>query len=174
MTERSWSPYAAPAAPAGSRFFQPVSPAGWPSGPDHVFASVLTNLLADRVAESSRFKPSQVSVTLKMVARVGDSYELADRGEVSRVPSLESRRPGQRWRKMEGGELLDSFFVGGDAFAKAPDLEVWEAAREVAEAHSLRAGALRGLNDAAACLLCLRAGFIVDRGKLPHPSGMLR
>ena len=169
VLERSWSPYAAPAAPHGSRFFQPVSPAGWASGEDRVFAGVLMGLLSDRQAEASAFAPKPVVVALKMVARVGDGYELADRGELAVRPSLENRRPGKRWRRAGGGELLDSFFVGGEAFDNAPDLEVWEAARDVAEAHALRV-----LNDSVACLLCLRAGFLIERGKLPHPAGMLR
>ena len=59
-------------------------------------------------------------------------------------------------------------------FRNAPDLEVWEAARDVAEAHALGTSALRVLNDSVACLLCLRAGFLIERGKLPHPAGMLR
>jgi hypothetical protein len=170
-----YDPYSVPEAPGGgSRFFLASTPAGWASAPGENVSHVYRMLLADRQREAQAFTPSPVEVALRQVSLVGGDYLLEDRGVVARMPSFESRRPGQRWRKLEGGALLDSFFLGADAFAKAPDLEVWEAARTTAEAHGLTGKALRQLCDWLAVLVCLRAGVAIKDSDLPYVRPFIR
>jgi hypothetical protein len=170
-----YDPYSVPEAPGlGSRFFLASSPAGWSRAPGENVAGVYGQLLADRERDAQGFTPSPVEVVLRQVSLVGGSYLLEDRGVVVRMPSFESRRPGQVWRKLEGGALLDDFFLGGRAFAKAPDQEVWEAARATAEAHLLTGKALRQLCDWTAVLACLRAGVAIKDSELPYLRPFIR
>lgn len=170
-----YDPYSVPEAPgSGSRFFLAFTPAGWKTAPAENVAGVYRSLLSDRQREAQAFTPQPVEVALRQVSLVGGEYVVEDRGVVVRNPSFESRRPGQRWRKLEGGGLLDSFYVGGPAFDNAPDLEVWEAARATAEAHLLTGKALRQLNDWTAVLVCLRAGVAVSDSELPYVLPFIR
>jgi hypothetical protein len=171
----AYDPYQVPEAPGGgSRFFLASTPAGWGTAPSENVAGVYRALLADRQREAAGFTPAPVEVQLKQVSLVGGDYVLEDRSVVARMPSFESRRPGQRWRKLEGGALLDSFYVGGDAFTKAPDLEVWEAMRDTADAHLLTGKALRQLCDWTAVLVCLRAGVAIKDSELPYVQSFIR
>ena len=166
--------YSIPAPPGdGSRFYLATSPTGKQIAPETNIVGCLNRLAEDRREEMREHAPQLVEVKLKRVSLVGDEYVVEPRGSVSRFPSWESRRPGQRWRKLTGGACLDSFALGGVAFEKAPDLEVWEALRDVCDTHRVR-GALRMLNDSVAVLVCLRAGIEVAAHELPFPAGLVR
>ena len=90
------------------------------------------------------------------------------------MPTHESTRPGKMWKRLKAGALLDDFLLGGEAWEKAPDAEVWAALRDTAEIHALEGDALRKLNDTVSRLVCLRAGLKVDADALPHPAGLIR
>jgi hypothetical protein len=168
-----YDPYSVPEAPGGgSRFFLASTPAGWASAPGENVAGVYRILLADRQRDAQGFTPSPVA--LRQVSLVGGDYVLEDRGVVARMPSFESRRPGRRWRQLEGRALLDSFFLGAAAFVKAPDQEVWAAARDTAEGHGLTGKALRQLSDWTAVLVCLRAGVGIKDSELPYVRPFIR
>ena len=169
----TYDPYTVPEAPGGSRFFLAQTPAGWAKPPAETVAHIYRTLFVDRQREAPSLT-NRVTVKLSMIALVGGEYVVRLRGEVAAEASVENRRPGQRWRQMTGGACLDSFVLGGAAFKSAPDLEVWEAAREVAEVHKLDGKALRELNDLTAALVALRAGVAVTLDKLPYPRGMVR
>lgn len=164
-----------PAAPGdGSRYAVATSPAGHAIQPDKNIGLAYNKLLGERRAQAGGRQPETIRVALRQASRVGGEYVLEDRGEVAGVPSVESARPGKRWRKLEGGALLDSFFLGTEAFENAPDLEVWEALRVVCEADGIGSGALRQVNDYTAILVALRAGLTVSEESLPHPKVLVR
>jgi hypothetical protein len=175
MSTASWDPYRVPAPPWGSRFVQSISPAGWRGPSETIFVGVLARLAADRIAEAVPYSPRRLEVVLRQVSLVGGSYVLEERGVIARVPAFESRRPGRVWKRLDAGVLLDSFLLGGEAWEKAPDREVWEAARAVAEAHGFRGRGLRALNDHIAQLVCVRAGIdITGPDSLPPLHRIVR
>lgn len=170
-----YDPASVPAAPGpGSRFFLASTPAGWKIAPGENVAHVYRMLLGDRQQDAREFTPPPVELTLRQVSLVGGDYVLEDRGVITATRQFESRRPGQIWKELEGGALLDSFLLGREAFEKAPDLEVWEAARVTAEAHSLNGKALRQICDWVAVLVCLRAGVAITDSELPYVRPFIR
>jgi hypothetical protein len=157
----------------GSRFFLPVSAKGWTvtGGPAGVLAGNAHELVNQRRRQQPRLEVSRVTVPLKYVRKVRGEYVLEDRGEVSGTPVWESTRPGKVWNKLEGVAAWDSFVAGEDAWASAPDFEVWASVRAVCEAHQLSGRALRDVLDLTAIAVCVRAGVAVGAYDLPHPGG---
>jgi len=154
-----------------SRYALGVTPGGFAAsgGVAGNVAAIYGNLLAARIAEAKAAPPPMQDVVLKAVVVRDGSYDLADRGSVSRPMELESKRPSKRWRKLAGGAFLDSFFLGADAFQSGPDLEVFEAALALSEQLKAKGRSLRSINDSVAVLCCLRAGLSVSADQLPHP-----
>jgi hypothetical protein len=166
-----------PALPDRSRWLLSTSPSGFSMAPQETFSLALKNLLAERKAAAAAWTPEPVTVRLKMVVRRGDSFELAERGEVVALPTAVSARPGKRWRQGEKapGEALDGLYLGLDPWwSSMPDGEAWDCAVQVAAASGLGTAALRVLNDSLALLLLARAGIPQVRDSdLPHPAGMV-
>jgi hypothetical protein len=168
----TYEPTEAPAAPDdGSRFALSKTSAGWssPEGVAGVVAHEYQNLLGALKAAAQDHVPALVEVKLKSVRLTKDGYELVERGVLTGVPEYVNRRPVQRWRKLSDGAFLDSFFLGQDAWAKAPDMEAFEALLATAERYEFRGRALRLLNDAVAVGCALRAGLSVGFDQLPYP-----
>jgi hypothetical protein len=160
---------------SGSRFYLPQTPAGWAADPGEQLGNAFSSLLGVRQASMKALAPEPVAIRLKLAERESSGeWVLRDRGEVVAVPSRQSERPGQRWSGMKGGELLDSFGLGGEAWRKAPDDAVFEALRVVCEAHDLSGRGWRELNDSVCRLIALRAGCEVAADSLPPVSTMAR
>jgi hypothetical protein len=156
-----------------SRFFREQTPAGWGSQPKDTVAHVYRSLLAEALVEAEKHPARQmVEVALKFAARNEESgeVELHSRTVIAGQPEFENRRPTRRWWKLKGAALLDSFFLGTEAFENAPDLEVWAALRDAVEAQGFDGRALRQVNDLTAMLVACRAGLRIPADKLPYPQ----
>lgn len=164
-----------PAAPSGSRFYLGQTAAGNATDPAFNVGASFLSLIAARRAAMQPLAPAPITVALKLAVKEGGEWVLRDRGFVTAVPSLAGRRPGKLGQtKLRGGELLDSFGLGGEGWEKATDAEVFEALRAVCETHDLEGDAWRLLNDSVCRLIVLRAGAFVSEEALPHPSPMRR
>jgi len=156
-----------------SRFFLSSNPAGWGSNPGATFSEAVQSLAGAIKASMDPLAPQAVTVALSHVVLDGQGYHVEARGQISRVPTKVSERPGKVWQKMKAGQLLDSFLLRGSAFEKAPDREVWAAACVAASAMRLDGADLRRMNDYLAIALLARMGIAdVTDYDLPHVSQM--
>lgn len=156
-----------------SRYFIPVTPAGWGQDSGRVFADAAQALCIAIRSSRKPLAPAPVKVPLSQVQKGRDgSYGVVPRGEATLVPNAVNERPGALWggNGLKAGRLLDSFLRREVAYSKAPDSMVWKAAAAAAEAMSLGGSDLRKLNDYLAVALLARAGFAgVKDSALPHP-----
>lgn len=168
---RTFNPYDVPATGSAdvSRFPVGVSPAGHTGPPDQVYANLLSNLVADRQNEQPQIIPETVVVELFKVVRSDKTgeYALVQRPGVRAVPTRANTRPGRFGTvKAQGIELLNDAFLGGEAWEKARDADIWEALLAACKDVQAQGRALRMLCDLTALLILARAGIVTTADRL--------
>jgi hypothetical protein len=149
-----------PPAPAGSRFALPRTAAGWPAEPADALALAYNQLAQARTTEAPELPPATKTVDVFRVAIEQGTYVLVSDGQVTGRPTREPVRPGKFARKkLSGGALLDSLFLGEEAYVSYRDNDVWEALLELCEEQRPRGESLRRLNIEVRRLVLLRAGI---------------
>jgi hypothetical protein len=154
-----------------SRYLLGSTPTGIAATPTDTALVCWGNLLAEAHASAERLLPEVKRVALKrLVATQSGSYQLINRGTLSRPVTLRPRASG-KFVSLDGdggGSILDRVFLGDDRIRGGIRDEVlWEAALEFATAHRLDGEQLRRLSDLCALYLCLQAGIEARREELP-------
>lgn len=156
----------------GTRFALAKSRGGHNVGsPGDVAVGSFGSLFAE-VLEPAAVALTVPPVTLSLRGWVVDANGVeheVPRGSISGSPTLASRRPGKMGKcKLTGPKLLDSFFLGQEAFEWATDAEVWRAGFVFVKHYKLRGRELRQLSDWISVALALRIGLRADVAHLPN------
>jgi hypothetical protein len=167
-----WDPYETPptGSPHRGRWEVNTTPAGWTSGSDETMALVVSNLAADRLAETPERQPERVSVQLLYAKEVDGAWTLVERGTVTGTPTHEPVELPAKARKVgfRPAEVIERFALGEPkVYRGLRDSAIWEALLRYAENGRLRGRALRDLQDTVARLICLRHGLVVPSRQLP-------
>jgi hypothetical protein len=172
----AWHPSEVPASGAStSRFCLGTSPNGDTADPPAVVALAFATLTEDRLAAASELPPEAREVELRYVGRKdsGD-WAMFKRGRVRGTVTRDPIRPGKFSKlNLEAGALLDSFFLGEEAFLSAPDFAVWDALLEMCVTLNPPPRTARSLNDSVSRLIALRAGLEIHPGSLPNPGAQI-
>ena len=154
-----------------SRFMLTVTPAGQGAKPEATMEGIFGKLSTERIKACEPIAPDPVTVKLSYAT----ADHVAPRGSVTARPSFLSTRPARIWRKLSNdpGGCLDSFFLGGEAWENAPDVELYAALSDLLRATGVRDGEVtRRCNDWLCRAILARAGIKPPdyRGELPAPG----
>jgi hypothetical protein len=164
-----------PVADVGSRFALPQTPAGFDTSPDEAVGAAFQSLVGSRRSTMQPVTPEAITIPLKIAVKVAGEWQLQDRGQVVKVPTLQSCRPGKRIGVAPSGEVLDSLALGhSPGWTEAPDDLIWKSMLVVCRELDLEGAGWRQTVDSVARLVCLRAGVEVAEDQLPPVSVMQR
>lgn len=148
-----------PVRPDGSRFAVTTSKTGQRVRAPQNVVLAYAELLRELTANVTPFDRRK-TVELKKVARTtDDAYAVVRAGTVTAEADAEPIKSGKFTKRGDGGAWLDTVFLG-DNIAHGRDEDIYDAARELAEAESFSGSDLRKLNEALAGLVLLRAGIV--------------